>query len=644
MRGNPQGRRFSKENNALWPLPADYWSLDERGQRLARLNCVLTQQTPADCVAAWRFFCLYYLQPDEAGRWGKPFNSYFYTDWKPFGSIHNKMIYWFEEHPLLALAIPRGHAKTTTIQSYCLMKGVTNKQCEINVYVSKYKPYVIKWSDKIAWQLENNRRLIEDFGDLRPGRGKGAWQTELRRLNNFSSFLFHSIDGQLRGSRGRFNICDDTDQEDDNVLTPNPDKLAASMKRLQAVLLPMLDEGTGMVISGTPRQGTLLSHILDANEHGKDVKDPAFLSVEMGGDWKKYRMGSKDGSGNLLWEGKITQAFLDAKRRNMGELAFSSEYMCEELAIGDQFKIDPVLNEYTIENPDEYVTSNPWVSNAYIRYTDVQLIDGKIVDRKEVVRPWREFLADLVRIVVCDPATSTATTADDCAIQVGGMDHRGVLWSLDMFAEKGMTGAKAADVLWDLTLRWRCSIIGIENINFQDEWRLITQDKVQRMADTADFVPQVLGLKPPTGTKKEDRIAGVAWRFPYGRMKLPSHRRWEPAYDKLYRQIIGFGKPQRHDDCIETVEFLQRIFKTSRPAAVDAPIDPTPLQRLAAGELVDEASGVKLTRFVDIRSVPADLRDKILQQLRIDRMSGDDDGLHDVGEDQEYGTSLVQEV
>ena len=66
---------IEKQDNPLYPLPADYMELSEEGQRLARVNACrmwtdTKNRTPKEIseafVAAVRFFDLWYLVPDHA--------------------------------------------------------------------------------------------------------------------------------------------------------------------------------------------------------------------------------------------------------------------------------------------------------------------------------------------------------------------------------------------------------------------------------------------------------------------------------------------------------------------------------------------------------------------------------------------------
>lgn len=615
-KSNPRGIVQQREGNPFWPLPKDYRVLTKQGQRTARLNACLMQQTPELAASAWSFFCWWYLRPHKED--GRNYDPMWYVDYFPPSKFHRWLVYWYEKYPYNCVVMPRRHAKTTTTQSYCLFKAISCVQFGIGIYLSKFRPFVQQWSDKLTTQIETNERILKDFGDLRPKRG-GSWSTEYRRLTNHSGFSLFSIDGNLRGFGGRFQVADDTDQEDEGqtILSPNPQKLEAARMKFLAAIGPMVGEGSGLSVIGTIREGTLVDHIMTACEDGSDNKDESFKSVENGGLWKKFKIGAHDSKGLRIWE-KFSEKYYQEKKQLLGAALFESEYEGRLYRGGTMFDMSPERHEYFFKNPDGKETEDPWNSDALVAYHKCTGTTPVVTEPTTV--GWKNWLAQMTRVIVIDPCTSTNATSDYGVIHVGGMDPNGTLWSLDLFAAQKLKSVDAIDIALAMAAKWKVSWIGIESVLFQEEWTIAAKAQVEAMAEYLEYVPQVVGIKPPMNMDKASRIRTLAWRFDWGRIKYPADRIRERPYQLLYQQTRAFGSPMKYDDVLDTVEMLQSIFKTHVPPTSIKEESLTAAELMMQGETIEPDTGLPLGIFVPLQGLNPATKSAIMAIARARRV------------------------
>lgn len=615
-----------------WPLPPEYGTvgpggLSPQGKINARVNACRMQQTPELAVHAWDFFCNYYLRAHDG------YDPMFYEDWVPPADIHYSMIYWFEKYPFTAMAFPRGGGKTTTIRSYALFKVVTNWQFFVNLYVSKYDPFVVEAMDVFKQQLTHNRRLLRDWGELAPPRGQGVWRATSIRLNNGARIRCWAVDGALRGTRGHFNNADDIEKDPDED-RPSPEKIAKNKRKFLKVILPTLrysgatdsERQASMAITGTlTHQQCLLNHILTCDDADSSDYDEQFLSVDNGGFWMKANYGNVyDAEGHSVWQEMWSDDDLAAKARMMGYSNWSSEYGGEPISPEKPlFEMEPDTHEYWLENEDEFVTLSPFQSQARVHWN---LCTG---NRTLVTTPqtelWAEKVSAMTRVITVDVASGLEAHHDYSVIHVMGLDHNNDLWSLDLWQDR-VTDAVLIDKIWEYAMRWQISILGIEAVGLQEQYFHAAQEKAHIMLDSVGWVPQ---MRPITHghLDKGLRIKKLEWRFNYGKIKYPGDRRQQNPYDKLYFQTLAFTVDQgnlKHDDCIDTTEMAQNLLKGQRGAAPIAAAPSTPVDRLLAGETHYEGTEVPLWSGVDFHHLQPEVLEQILT-VRRQMVANDDD-------------------
>jgi predicted phage terminase large subunit-like protein len=247
------------------------------------------------------YFCQYYLP------------HYFTTPLAPF---QEEIISDAETEQRLGVAAPRGHGKTTLLSFALTLRDIVLQRTRFTIYVGPTWSDAVDRIEEIRLEIENNERIREDFGDLLVGEDKqprGQKQDDLR-LTNGARIMARGCGQSLRGKREKAVrpdrvILDDVDRDEESA---NPQRIEKRIRWFRRVVLG-LEGADGMrvlVVGNIIGRNTLLTWCLD----------------EKRTSWcrKIYRAIQPDGS--VLMPGLWTLAKLEAKREEVGNDAFETEY------------------------------------------------------------------------------------------------------------------------------------------------------------------------------------------------------------------------------------------------------------------------------------------------------------------------------
>ena len=190
-----------REYNQYFPLPADYDSLSLDGQKDARLAVLHRQDTPLNLVLAWDIFRRIYLA--GAGR------LFFKNGFKESPEFHYEMLLDLWIHGRNAWAAPRGSAKSTVIGiEVPLLLALTRPHYEMTLGLATDR-LVEERFDKLIQQFVENELILQDFGEMKPPRGRKIWNHHQLSLINGAIIKGLSVMGKKRGGRPRLFILDD---------------------------------------------------------------------------------------------------------------------------------------------------------------------------------------------------------------------------------------------------------------------------------------------------------------------------------------------------------------------------------------------------------------------------------------------------
>ena len=312
-------------------------------------------------------------------------------------------------------AAPRGHGKSILVSLILPLWFLCCHKKRFILMVSDTLAQARLFLEGIIAELEGNRQLREDFGDL---IGKKRWTgSEILTTTNVR-VMARGTGSRLRGLRSfevrpDLVICDDL-ENDELVRTPEQRKKIHHWFT-KALINTMNPEGDLFVVGTIIHYDSLLAKLL---------KVP-------GWDGKTYRALLPEGG--VLWAAKWSRERLEERRREIGTIAFNSE-----------FQNNPA-------DPNTRVFQPQW-----FRFYSAQDIEGVPLDIYGGV----------------DPALSRRERADYSAIVTIGIDPRGRIYVLD--ADLGRwTPQQLISCIFRKFLTYKHLLIGVEVVAFQEvlkEW------------------------------------------------------------------------------------------------------------------------------------------------------------------------------
>lgn len=586
-------RKLAPPDNQKWfPLPKDYPELTRSGQKAARMAVLHKQDSPLQMVMAWDLFRRLYLMTTEPG--------YFYHNFAPSPPFHYEAVHDLGAYARNILAAPRGSAKSIVMGT------------EIPIFLLLTRPYfrlvlclstdreIERRFATIMRQLEDNPMIREDFGVLKPPRGKAIWNHHHLEPTNGSRMVGFSVTGRKRGARPDLFLLDDPEYD------PESESSSLMMKEkfetfLFKQVIPMLEAGSGMFWIGTMiSRRSFLYHAC----HGDD---PRFKFWNI----KVLKAISHDNRGftRVLWDGKWSEEVLESRRLEMGNAAFSTEFLNEPSSEEDRIlHIDSKKNEYAIDGP---LGKEPLLSPSMITYHSYDKDAGGLW--RQTITESGSLFRQMFRLMTFDPARGLTQHHDYSAIAILGIDKTNCLWVLDMWMGRAKD-AQILQILYDMGTRWEPRVLGIESVGMQiqiiDSVTTFLQDRKR-----GGWVPRVVpvdysGMKGPKS--KPDRIATLEWRFPSGKIKYPGHLRSKWPFSALYAQTLDFTYDLMllpFDDAIDVVSMGHYVVHGKGLRGPEGPKNLSLAEMLRSGQT--EKAGVPIITGYNAE----DLNEEVLEAL-----------------------------
>ena len=615
-------KRVPRKGNPYYPLPPDYPELTGIGQRDARVSAVAFHETPDDLVRAWAFFRSHYLFGDR--------------DWYKHGVVpsppaHYQIVHDLGRFPYNVWAAPRSYAKSTILAGEIPLMFLLSKPHFETVLVFPTLRRVVQRFDLFMQQIENNQKIVDDFGKLKPKKGSGQWNHSAIKLPNGSAVYGIPVEGKMLGERPHLLLFDDVEYDDS--LVANPAAQAGATERFEklmtVVAIPMMEADTCIGVIGTTHNRKFYIY------HMLSTKDPSYRSYN-----KRLLTIEKPGKpGELEWPEKFTWEFLNERRAIMKDDAFFASYYNRPPEGGARvLQIHPELCQYEVPegHPDQpFVADNKLISYQKIGTED----DGRPKFRK-LERPFKDAVRSMYRILTVDYAPTTSFHSDfSCALVMGfenSPDYKDTLWVLDIFLGK-VRDEILVQRAWDLADKWKVKCMAVESIGiYQQIFEKILQD-VEEKTLVAGWAPRVIPIRYPAGLSKPTRIMGLGWRFTKFRVKLPMDRQLEPGFRELYQQIRDTTETLNlliNDDAVDCLAMAHSVVRPRRGAdtAPDAENEGlgTPREYLEKGEL-RFPTGIPAISSLGVGDLDMELVHKLRQQKADDEEKPPSSGWRTIG-------------
>jgi hypothetical protein len=546
---------FPKESNEFWPLPSDYYQLSRDGQREARIAVCRDCSSRDAYVAGHLFFMEYYLFPE-----GNRF-------WKEGGPLppapgHILMLEDFFDYPMCVEAYLRGGGKTTNFGKILPLREVVCFPGRQVVVCSASDKLLADKANAVMIQLEENERIIDDFGRLVPRKGqRRIFNKHYMGLLNESVLEEVTIGSKQLGTRTSRYILDDPEYDPDNHTQERYTDLREKLERfLERDVVYMLRPGFMKLFwVGTMRGSrSYLYHVCYS-------KNPKY------DNWaRRIQAGATlDEDGNVIasaWEEKFSIKHLKFVQ-GIDSNSFMTEIMNAPVKeTARLLHIEQTANEYIVDkppanlgNPDAPHLPDPDALMTYHYFTGYD-DSGRRRWQIDIVKQ-REHFDKMLKVLTFDYAETRTSMSDLKALWLTGVDGRGTKWLLDLWA-----GRKSDVLFWDFMIlwaaAWRVDIIAPETIARQRFLVETIQRKIQEGEERdlipANWHPAVPAVEYPAGKENISKPWRIKEAFEYslprGGWKFPASYKNKWPFNECYRQFTFFTmdlSELKRDDIID---------------------------------------------------------------------------------------------
>lgn len=425
----------------------------------------------------------------------------------------------------VAIAAPRGHAKSTSISLSYVLACVLFRERRFVLLVSDTEAQAAMFLGQITQELQENEDIINLFHLKRDEKGevkfiKDSSTDIIVEFEDGTKFRIiakgseQKLRGMLwNGARPDLIVCDDI--ENDEVVM-NKERREKFKRWVYGALLPCrAQKGVVRIVGTILHMDSFLEGLMPVESDRRTVHEELkTYSTRTSTQWKavKYKAHNQDLS-CILWPERRTAAEFRLIKQDYSERGLADVYSQEYLNI-------PI---------DE--------SNTYFKRSDFLAIRED--DRKKKLNFY----------IAGDFAISQTDTADYTVLIVGGMDEDGILHIVNVIRDR-MDGLQIVDMMLLLQQRYKPMAFGIEDTQIT---KSIGPFLNRAMIESNVFL-NIYPLKPHK-TDKISRARSIQARMRAGAVKFDKQADW---YQILEDELMRFPR-DRHDDQVDSMSYLGLI-------------------------------------------------------------------------------------
>lgn len=412
----------------------------------------------------------------------------------------------------VALAAPRGHAKSTAITHSYTLACVLFREAKFVVIVSDTEAQASLFLNDIKSELTDNDSLIEVFGvkrfikftetDIVVEMNDGyRFKIVAKGVDQFKRGL------KWEGRRPDLIVCDDLENEE---IVYNQDRREKFRKWFYGTLLPAKsDKGKIRIIGTILHLDSLLERLMPKGEYCKTIGLKE-INTNPKSLWKsaRYRAHNEDFT-EILWKEKFSKERL---------LQIRKEYV-------DQGMPDVYSQEYLNYPLD--------LSRTYFRRVD---FIAQTEEDKE--RPLRYYAA-------MDLAISQKDRADYTVIVVVGVDDRGIHHVVDVRRDR-WDAFGIINEMFSVQQRYEPELFGMEKGMIE---RSLGPFLRAEMIKRGVYIN--VHYLPPT-KDKQARARSLQARMRAGGVRFDKSADWYPA---LEQEMLRFPR-DRHNDQVDALSWI----------------------------------------------------------------------------------------
>jgi len=449
-----------------------------------------------------------------------------YDNPKPIPTFHEEM--WelcCSEHPKVAIAAPRGHAKSTAITHAYLLAMMLFKVKQFALLVSDTEGQAIEFLADIKGELEDNETLRKEFGVVKLLRSTETNVVCLLENGHKFRIQVKGSEQKVRGvkwngKRPDLIVCDDLENDE---IVMNPERRAKFFRWFMNALVPCGSDTCWIRIVGT------VLHLNSALQRLLENKN-----------WETLFYEAEDGNfKNILWpeqysEARLRGIYSDYKEENDTE-GYSQEYRNRPVAIEDAFF-----------NADYFIDFER---------------DGD-----------RALLPNLEYFAAADFAISEKEKADSTAIIVGGMAPDGILHIVDV-----RHGRWDSDVIIDELLSVQ-KAYNVNTFTFETEKIDKALGPFLRRAmqqGTELHKPGIyINIELMTPTKsKTMRASSIKAMHKSRSIRYDCNASWYKDFNEELSMVSASGPRGKHDDMFDAFAYLGLTIDQFWEASTDSELE-----------------------------------------------------------------------
>lgn len=429
--------------------------------------------------------------------------------------------------PFVAIAAPRGHAKSTAITHCYTLASVLFRDREFVLLVSDTYGQAVMFLQDIRSELADNELIHELFG--RPTFAKDTESDIIVHMPDGHKFRIMAVGSEqkvrgIKWEHKRPDLIVGDDLENDEIVM-NPERRDKFRNWIYKALLPCRSaHGIVRVI------GTIL-HM------------DSFLENCMPKTWMKQ---DYHDDGIKVWATRTSAGWRAVKYRAHPRLGDHSKILWP-----DRWPREKLLAEYTkyVEagHPEgyaqEYLNNPIDETRAFFRRSELAEMPKETLDDVKLRKK------PLLYYMGCDLAISQEQRSDYSAFVVGGVDEEGLIYIIDVVRQR-MDTKEIVDTILDLADRYQVEAIAIEEGVIK---KSVGPFLFSEMANRGVSYYVVPGLVP--STDKPTRARGIQGRIRQGKVYFNKAEEWWPAFED---ELISFPRAV-HDDQVDALAWLGLI-------------------------------------------------------------------------------------
>jgi predicted phage terminase large subunit-like protein len=438
---------------------------------------------------------------------------------------------WWEmacsDHQYVAIAAPRGHAKTTALTKCYTLAAVLFRSADFVLVVSDTYNQACLFLGEIKRELTANQDLIELFGIKRDAEGNPVLLTDrendvIVQMDDGHMFRIMAL-GSEQKVRGllwngrRPNLIVGDDLENDEIVM-NSERRQKFANWVDNALLPCLSERGKVRIVGTIlHMGSFLEARMPRDHSSNSIHTDLCVMMKEPDEagWFSARYAAHGPSATfdkILWTVKWTEKRLRAKQRmyvaNGNPEGYYQEYLNRP--------IDPF--------------------NAYFRKEDFQVMTDA-----ERMYPWKNYPCYLS----VDLAISDKQKRDWCAFGVGQTDETGMLYIRKVIRER-MDSKEIVDTIMRLKQQYGFNIMLIGKGALEKAIGPFLRESIRKENKFLhlEAIPEVVD--------KRMGAQAIRGRMRAGGVKFDKSAPWYPT---LEAEMLQFDRGQ-YDDQVDMMKLF----------------------------------------------------------------------------------------